>query len=90
MKFDWNNDKNEKLKKERGISFEELIYSGKLIGRIKNRSPLHPNQFELIIIYKDYCYSVPYVVQENGTLFLKTAHKDRKLDKTYNNYNNNK
>ena len=39
---------------------------------------------KLIILYNNYCYSVPYVVEGDGTLFLKTAYKDRFLNKLYN------
>ena len=39
--FDWNDDKNELLKKERGVSFEQVelaIASGDLLDRVR-----HPN-----------------------------------------------
>jgi len=46
MKYlNWNPEKNEILKKDRGISFEEIAYfmeSGRVIGIEEN--PGHPNQ----------------------------------------------
>ena len=53
------------------------------IIRIKNNSSLHQNQMKLVILYNDYCYSIPYVIEKDGTLFLKTAYKDRTLNKLY-------
>lgn len=39
--YSWNNDKNEKFKKERGISFENVIYyieNKKLCAILKNKN----------------------------------------------------
>lgn len=84
IKYRYNEEKNEKLKKERNIDFDVLMTKGEEITRIKNTSSLHQNQMKLIILYNNYCYSVPYVVEGDGTLFLKTAYKDRFLNKLYN------
>ena len=40
--FDWNIEKNEELKKNRNISFEEIVYyimHGKRLDTIKNPNP---------------------------------------------------
>ena len=84
LKYRYNEEKNEKLKKERGIDFDALMKDGILLDNIKNMSSLHQNQMVLVICYNDYCYSIPYVVENDGTLFLKTAHKDRVLNEIYN------
>ena len=84
IKYRYNEEKNEKLKRERNIDFDTLITKGEEIIRIKNNSSLHQNQMKLVILYNNYCYSIPYVVEEDGTLFLKAAYRDRTLNKLYN------
>jgi uncharacterized DUF497 family protein len=45
--FDWNDEKNEMLKKERGVSFEQVelaIALGDLVDRIRHQTQLYPNQ----------------------------------------------
>lgn len=46
--YDWNDDKNELLKKLRGVSFEQVvlaIVSGGLIDRVKHSNlEKYPNQ----------------------------------------------
>jgi predicted DNA binding CopG/RHH family protein len=63
MKYlNWNSDKNETLKCERGSSFEEiafLIESGHIIGIEKN--PERPNQNIYILEIENYAYIVPFV-----------------------------
>jgi hypothetical protein len=83
FKFNWNKEKNEKLLRERSFCFEDLIDKGKILDVVKNKSSLHPNQLELHIEYENYVYRAPFVIEEDGTIFLKTAHKDRNLEKIY-------
>ncbi|MCL0063709.1 hypothetical protein M1O57_02455 [Dehalococcoidia bacterium] len=46
--FDWDDEKNELLKKARGVSFEQVelaIALGDLVDRIKHPNPVnYPNQ----------------------------------------------
>ncbi len=84
--FDWNDEKNELLKKERGVSFEQVelaIASGDLLDRIThpNRSK-YPNQKVFLVTIDDYVYSVPYVEDEES-VFLKTIIPNRKATKKY-------
>ncbi len=84
--FDWNDEKNEKLKKLRGVSFEQVelaIATGDLIDRLThpNRTK-YPNQKVFIVRVGDYIYSVPYVEDEEK-IFLKTIIPDRKATKKY-------
>jgi uncharacterized DUF497 family protein len=40
--YDWSDDKNELLKKIRGVSFEQVvlaIFSGDMVDRVKHPSP---------------------------------------------------
>ena len=71
----WDNDKNEKLKNERGICFEQVVIimeRGEILDTIE-----HPNQnkypgqkIAMVGIY-DYVYLVSYV-ENNDEIFLKT------------------
>lgn len=84
MKFlNWDKNKNEILKKERGISFEEIAYlieSEKIIAIEVN--PSRPNQKIYILEIEDYIVIVPFVENENE-IFLKTAFPSRKYTKFY-------
>jgi hypothetical protein len=79
-------DKNEKLKDERWISFEdviECIATWSLLA-IKNHEniDLYPNQKRFIINYGGYIYYVPF--EEIGEKkFLRTIIPSRKLMKEY-------
>ena len=84
--FEWNEEKNELLKQERNISFEDVvdaIQKGKLLDRLKHQnSDKYPNQFIFYIEYNDYVYSVPFVENENK-IFLKTIYPNRLATKKY-------
>lgn len=86
MKFDWDPEKNEWLKRERGISFEEialLLGNGQLWKDAPHPNPEdYPNQRVFLVPVDDYIFFVPYVV--NGeTFFLKTAFPSRKATREY-------
>ena len=81
--LNWNPEKNEILKRERGISFEEIAYlieSDQVIGIEEN--PGYPNQKMYILEIDNYAIVVPYV-ENNGEIFLKTAFPSRKYTKKY-------
>ena len=81
--FNWNPEKNEILKHERGISFEEIAYlieSDQVIGIEEN--PGHPNQKMYILEIDNYAIVVPYV-EKNDEIFLKTAFPSRKYTNKY-------
>ncbi len=84
--FDWNDDKNEMLKKVRGVSFEQVelaIASGDLIDRVKHPNPArYPNQKVFLVKIEDYIYSVPYV-EDNEIIFLKTIIPNSNATKKY-------
>lgn len=87
MKFSYNPDKNAKLILERGIGFEEMIEeisNGHLV-KITNHhnQALYPNQKILHILCLDVVYLVPYVIEEDGTIFLKTLYPSRKATKEF-------
>ena len=84
MKYlNWSLEKNELLKAERGISFEEialLIESGNILGVEEN--PGYPNQKIYVLEIENYAYIVPFVESENE-IILKTAFPSRKYTKRY-------
>jgi len=84
MKYlNWNSGKNEILKHERGISFEEIAYlivSGQVIGIEEN--PGYPNQKMYVLEIDNYAIIVPYV-ENDKEIFLKTAFPSRKFTKKY-------
>ena len=84
--FDWNDEKNEKLKQLRGVSFEQVelaIATGDLVDRLTHPNPAkYPNQKVILVRIADYIYSVPYV-EDNEKIFLKTIIPNRKATKKY-------
>ena len=84
--YNWSKEKNEKLKAERGISFEQVVLqiaggNIKAVYEHPNRSR-YANQSILVIEIDSYCYLVPYVEDENG-VFLKTIIPSRKATRMY-------
>lgn len=84
--FNWNEDKNKWLQRERGISFEQVVFcieNEKLLDIIK-----HPNQEKYkgqcfyVVDIDNYALIVPYVESENA-IFLKTIFPSRKYTKIY-------
>ena len=84
--FRWSHEKNETLKRERSISFEEIVLaieSGGLLDELKNPNELkYPNQFIFVIALDGYAYLVPYI-QETEYYFLKTVIPSRKATRDY-------
>lgn len=84
--FSWDIEKNEKLKQERNISFEEIVFyieRGQVIEILEhpNRKK-YPNQFIFVIPIEDYVYLIPFVEKEND-IILKTIIPSRKATKEY-------
>ena len=81
--FKWDKEKNTKLIKERGISFEMIskaIEDGHLLDIIDN--PSRSNQRLFIVKLGDYAILVPFIRVEDH-VFLKTAYPSRKYTKKY-------
>lgn len=81
--FNWNLQKNKKLIKERGISFEICLV------KIENKEILdildninYSNQKIFVLEINDYAYLVPFVENESE-IFLKTIIPSRKFIKKY-------
>jgi hypothetical protein len=84
--FRWSHEKNEILKRERSISFEEIVLaieSGGLLDELKNPNELkYPDQLIFVIALDGYAYLVPYV-EESEYYFLKTVIPSRKATRDY-------
>ena len=85
--FDFSVEKNLKLKKERKISFEEIIHlieNGHIIDILEHpNQDRYSNQKIFIILIKGYTWFVPYVEKPEGKIFLKTAFPNRKYNKHF-------
>ena len=80
----WDEQKNEWLKSERLVSFEEIseeILQHRYLDIIKN--PTRDNQRCFLIRLKGYVWVVPFVVDEQRRLVLKTAYPSRKYQTRY-------
>jgi len=84
--FTWDNAKNEKLKAERGVSFEDVVFHierGDILDIVE-----HPNQERsrdrrvIIVQIEDYAYLVP-CAHEDEYVVLKTIIPSRKATRKY-------
>ena len=86
--FNWNNEKNQYLLQERGISFERIVFE--IIGGNELAVLEHPNQLTYpgqkisMVQVDDYVYAVPFIENETE-IFLKTITSSRKATKNYRN-----
>jgi len=86
MKFEWNPEKNEWLKKERNISFEQIIFhlSQGDIWKTSDHpdQKKYPGQKIYFVIVENFIYLVPHII-EKKYIFLKTIILSRKATKIY-------
>ncbi len=78
--FKWNLTKSRRLKKIRGVSFEEIT-KAELVDRTAH--PQRRHQGLLLFKYRDYIWVVPFVLDQAGDLFLKTLYPSRKYTQKY-------
>jgi len=85
--YTFSREKNLKLIEERNISFEEiiaLIEDDQIVDILE-----HPNQKKYgnqkiyVISFRNYLYLVPFVIDSEGNIFLKTIIPSRKAKKKY-------
>ena len=83
--FSWDGEKNEILNKERGVSFEEVVFHierGDLLDILEHpNQERYPGQRIFIVNIGDYAYLVPFVESE-AEVFLKTVIPSRKATNT--------
>jgi len=84
--FDWSTDKNERLKEQRDITFEEIVFHilhNGLLDVLENlNKEKYPDQRIFVVDVEWYVYLVPYVETEES-VFLKTIIPSRKMTKKY-------
>ena len=84
--FRWNHQKNEQLKAERSISFEEIVLAieaDALLDVLRHSNPgKYPKQQVLVVAVEEYAYLVPFV-EEAEYYFLKTIIPSRKATRDY-------
>jgi len=84
MMIIWDEQKNKKLILERNLSFE--IFSDLILNKHYYEIFEHPkrrNQFIVIVPYEGYTYVVPFIIDENKNIILKTIFPSRKYHKLY-------
>ena len=88
MKYEWDPQKNECLKRARNISFEKIVFHlargdvWKLADHFDQDN--YPGQKIYFVVADDYVYLVPHVV-ESDYVFLKTIIPSRKATKAFRN-----
>lgn len=84
--YDWDDIKNRLLKKDRDISFEDIIFeieNGNLLDRIKHPNyKKYPTQYIFIVKKASYVYAVPFV-EDDEKIFLKTIIPSRRATEKY-------
>jgi hypothetical protein len=84
--FAWDDAKNAKLRKERGIGFEDVVFHnerGDLLDILEHPNPdRYAGQRIFVVRREDYVYLVPFVEDEH-TVFLMTIIPSRKATKPY-------
>ncbi|PKB72696.1 MAG: toxin [SAR202 cluster bacterium Io17-Chloro-G7] len=84
--FSQNNDKNESLRRERGVSFVETVFHierGDLLDILEHpNQERYPGQRIFVVNINGYAYLVPFVESETE-VFLKTVIPSRKATATY-------
>ena len=85
-RFSWNREKNEQLKKERRVSFEDVVFHiqhGDLLDILEHPNPKRFGRQRIFVVrINEYVYLVPFVESEDET-FLKTIIPSRKATRKY-------
>lgn len=84
--FDWNKEKNQRLKEERDICFEDVvdaISEGKVLDTFNHpNQKKYPGQKVYIVEVRGYAYFVAHV-EDREKVFLKTIYPSREATKKY-------
>jgi len=88
MRFVWNEEKNNVLKQQRNISFEQIltaIEEKKVVDVVDHPNKVkYKGQIYIMLNYDEYIYVVPAVISESGEeCFLKTIYPSRKYTLKY-------
>ena len=84
--FRWPPDKNDLLKQERGVSFEDItvaVEAGGLLEVVPHQNPAkYPRQKIMVVEVAGYAFLVPFVEEEDH-FFLKTIIPSRKATRDF-------
>ncbi len=84
--FDWDKEKNKKLSKDRGITFEKIkvaVEEHRVLDTYNHpNQKRYPGQKIIVVEIDNYAYLVPYIGDEEK-VFLKTIIPSRKATKKY-------
>lgn len=84
--FAWDDSKNEKVKAERGIGFEDIVFyieRGDLLDVLEHPNKTRDGGQRIFVVRRDdYAYLVAFVEDER-MVFLKTIILSRKATKQY-------
>ena len=84
--YAWNKEKNQLLKAERDVSFEEVVVhiaAGDLLDIVEQPNPeKYEGQRMFIVKLREYVWLVPFV-ETDDEIFLKTIIPSRKATKKY-------
>lgn len=86
QQFEWNEEKNQELKNEREVSFEDVVVAlqeKRILADIEHpNKKKYPNQRMFIVNINNYAYLIPYVEDEEK-VFFKTIIPSRIATKKY-------
>ena len=84
--FTWGNSKNAKLKAERGVSFEDIVFHierGDVLDVLEHPEPgRHAGQRIIVVRIESYVYLVPFD-EDGDEIVLKTIMPSRKMTRKY-------
>ena len=84
--YTWDDDKNEWLRRNRGLSFDDVVYRithGGLLADIPHPNQVrHPDQRLYVVRIEDYAYLVPFY-RDGDVASLRTAYPSRKYTRAY-------
>ncbi len=83
-KLEWDKDKNQQLKKSRGVCFEAvhdlLMQETEVLVMKHHNVKDYPHQWEMYLDINGYTHCIPFV-QKGHVIFLKTIFPSRKMNK---------
>jgi len=84
--YAWDPAKNDTLKRERGVSFEDVVFhieAGDEVDLLEHpNQQRYPGQRISVVLIEGYAYLVPFVESETE-IFLKTIIPSRKATRQY-------
>jgi uncharacterized DUF497 family protein len=85
-RFDWNEEKNAQLARERGVTFQEVVYHiahGGILDIVEHGNQRrYPGQRVFIVNIENYAFLVPFV-EDDECIFMKTIIPSRKMTRLY-------